>query len=311
MLKPCARVGTSLTGRPIRRAAIAIHAVRAVAAPLPPNAPPTKREMVRTLAMSIPSRAATAALSPPHALRRLVHGQPGSFPDAGGRVELQRVVVLGRRRITAVDFDRGGIEGGIGIAFARIWFLALMRLDLDANGLHACACWLAVIASLNFVRSFPCRLESFRYDDGDNLAIVPDAVALQRRCGRPAPRPKLRLDLTTDILVSEDIEHAWNRLRAVEHEPGEPASGNGAGDEIGIGGVRQWLVGRVARRARDLGDTINARHREAEKFGHINGHVSPSWSAAMHRRSASSWLASARAQWFDAQAPACNRCDRG
>jgi len=85
-----------------------------------------------------------------------------------------------------------------------------MRLDLVPSE-PTLALAVAVIASFAFVRSFPCRLEGFRYDDSDNLTTCQMPVALQRRGWSAARRPKLRLDLTTDILVSEDVEHASNR----------------------------------------------------------------------------------------------------
>ncbi len=64
MVKPWSRVADSLTGRPSRRAAMAIQAVRELVPPLEPKAPPTKRDTVRMLAGSIFSCLATAVFRP-------------------------------------------------------------------------------------------------------------------------------------------------------------------------------------------------------------------------------------------------------
>ena len=55
MVYPCSRVATSFTGRPSRRAATAIQAVRADGMPFEPKAPPTWRETTRMRAIGTPS----------------------------------------------------------------------------------------------------------------------------------------------------------------------------------------------------------------------------------------------------------------
>ncbi len=64
MVKPCSRVASSFTGRPMRRAAKAISAVRWVIEPREPNAPPTWCEITCTSAGSMPSCCATPWASP-------------------------------------------------------------------------------------------------------------------------------------------------------------------------------------------------------------------------------------------------------
>ena len=81
MVKPWSRVATSLTGRPSRRAASAIQAVRAVARALASrSAPPTKRETTRTSVRVDAELLGDAAVQAVHELARLVDGQLGRRP---------------------------------------------------------------------------------------------------------------------------------------------------------------------------------------------------------------------------------------
>ena len=120
MVKPCLRVATSLTGRPRRLAAMAVSAVRWVSEPFDPNAPPTNGLTDAHLFRIDAELLGEAVFQAVDELARLVHRQLVVVPDAGRREQLHRIVVLGRRRVLAVDRDRRCREGGLGVAERRV-----------------------------------------------------------------------------------------------------------------------------------------------------------------------------------------------
>ncbi len=205
-----------------------------------------------------------ARLGPPDVLARLPDGQLAARPGAGGGEQLDRIVVLGGRGIARVDLDRRLGEGCSGVAL-------LLRFTLggflrDARAVEAGARRLRVIIGLDLVRRLSSRLESVGQDHGDDLAVVPNLVALQSgRGSRPTAERLRRLRLTADIVVSEDIEHAGDRPRRLQLERLDPAARDRAGHEPGEGRMRDRFIGGVARRAGHLGRAIDAGDGFAEQ----------------------------------------------
>ena len=101
----CLRVSTSLTGRPISRAASAASSVRPARSPLP-KAPPTNGEMTRTESAGTPNTAAYASLRAAHPLGLVPHGEPVAVPAGDGGVQLHRVVVVAGHAVRQVSRRR-------------------------------------------------------------------------------------------------------------------------------------------------------------------------------------------------------------
>ena len=83
---------------------------------LPPKPEPRNFEMTRTFSFGRPNICASTLALVDHALRRLVQRQRRAVPDRDRRVQLDRVVGLGRRDVGLVELDRRGVESAVGVA---------------------------------------------------------------------------------------------------------------------------------------------------------------------------------------------------
>ena len=154
-----------------------------------------------------------AVLEPIDELARLINGQPVVVPGAGRGEELDRIVVLGGRRIFRIDGDVGRRQRRLDVAGGRRFLDPLGDLGrvvlgqpLRAEG-RARRC--RGVGHAYPAGGLPRRFEGIGENDGDDLAVVVDLGAeLLRRCRSAAECDGLEV---ARVLVGEDLEHAGHR----------------------------------------------------------------------------------------------------
>jgi hypothetical protein len=198
-------------------------------------------------------------------LARLVDRQLVARPRTGGGVELDRVVMLRRRLVAGVDLDRRRREGRVGVAGGRVLVhLADRRVFARVRPLYveARARRLGRVGDAHLMGGLAGIFEPFRYDEGDDLALMVDAVAGERRLRghrHAAVHDELELAEHRPVLVRHDVQHAGHLLGLSQVDAGDAALGDRACHQIRVGGITDREVGRVAGRARDLGASVEAR----------------------------------------------------
>ena len=146
MVKPCARVATSLTGpvEPLggerdHRGARRHRALRAK------RAADKAGDDAHLLRLDAEPRR-HAVLQPIDELARLIDGETIVGPHAGGGEQFDRIVMLGRRAVFGVDHDLGAGNGACGVAglrqvlvlvrfLRRIAFLEALRAETGGRRL--------------------------------------------------------------------------------------------------------------------------------------------------------------------------------
>ena len=195
---------------------------------------------------------------------RLVHGQRVAFPGAGRARQLDRVVVLDRRRVATVQRHRRRRERSLEIALAAITVLGTdvgQRLRLAARIGQRGDRRLAGVGDAHGGCRGDCRLRRLRHHQRDDLA----GVAHFGRGERPpaAVRPTAlhqvadRADRVADLLVGENEQHAGHRPRGGAVDAGDPPAGDRADHKRGMRHVRQDLVAREVRSSADLERTVD------------------------------------------------------
>ncbi len=237
-----------------------------------------------------------------HRLRRLIDGQMRSVPHAGRGEELDRIVVLSRRGIARVHLDFGLGEGAGRVTDHRVGagLAHLARFGRRAGTIERRAGRLRGIVHLHPVSRLPRRFEGLGDDDGDDLSVVPDAVAFQGRGGGALVHLRRRAGERAHVFVGQDVQNARHVPGGSQSECGDPAARDGACHQTGEGQVGDGLIGCKSRRAGDLGRAIDARGRLAEQ----------GWAVVRHVRPPSPWPAKARAPECVGRARACRRWRR-
>ena len=115
------------------------------------------------------------------------------------------------------------------------------------------------------MRCLARRLEGLGQHHRDDLAAMLDPVGAERhdrRADIAAVAEQFgRLDRVADIGVGQDVEHAGGGPAGAVVDPGDPAAGNRARREKGIGRVGERRVRGVVRLAGDFEAAVDARRR--------------------------------------------------
>jgi hypothetical protein len=192
---------------------------------------------------------------------RLVHGEPVAVPGGPGGEQLDRVVVLDRGLVARLDPDGRIPKTRPGVAPFDVLVMGFQVGEaqcLGARRVEAAGGRLGRIGDLHRTGRRLGGLLALGHHQGHDLAGIGDRVGIQRpvrAVGVAAGHQVLhRGHRAGQIPVGEDGEQTRHGLRGVEVEPGDPAPGDGAGHQGGVGGVRLRAdeVGTVAGPARDL-----------------------------------------------------------
>ena len=192
MVKPCSRVAASLTGRPSRLAATATSAVRcgqgALRAESAADIAADHADIVRLN----PKLLGEAVLHAVDVLARLVERSACRRPDAGRGEQLDRIMVLGRRRIAGVDFDRrrGERRDRESPTLGSSCFLSTCAPAWSpSRRIEGRARALLVVVERRPARRLARRLEGLGNDHRDDLAVMPDLGELSGTIELPACPP--------------------------------------------------------------------------------------------------------------------------
>ena len=120
-----------------------------------------------------------AVLEAGDVLAPLPHRQLAVGPGAAGGEQLDRIVVLGRRRVMRIGRHRGAGERSLGIADRRILIIARDVLGGHRRRTGAVEAGRGLFHGVGHVQPmgrFARRLESLGEDHSDDLAAMPDLV---------------------------------------------------------------------------------------------------------------------------------------
>ncbi len=209
----------------------------------------------------MPSLLRHIVLKAVNVLARLVDGELVIRPHAGGREQLDRIVVLGRRSVFGLDRHLGRRERGFGIAGLRQF---LPRIFLGCAGrAEAGARLLPRVGRLHLVRRFARRLEAVGHHHRDDLAIMCDlrAKTLDRGGGAASASLILGLLQLRRVRMGENLDHAGNGAGGVEIEPLDAAFRDRTRHEKGEGRIADGDIGGIASLAGHLCARVEARFR--------------------------------------------------
>ena len=131
-----------------------------------------------------------------------------------------------------------------------------------------------VIVGVHLVGSFTSCLVRVGYNHSNDLTIMPDLIAFQGRRGATLPaRGRRRSGILSNVLMSEDIEHARHILSRLQIEASNAAASNSAGHQKCIGCIRHRLVRGIPGCAGHLEAAVDAQRwlandRVSKCFGH-------------------------------------------
>ena len=178
--------------------------------------------------------------------------------DAG--VRLHRRMALARRREGRVVLDLGLREGLLEVALRHVAHLVARIVGLVPVRLQIVAPDLRAVAHLHELGGGARRLEAFRDDEAERLAVMGDAAIVLRR------RRRTRLARRAHgALVHDHADHAAGLFRLLRGDLGNGAGADLGKDQIAVGDVLALavLVG-VGRLPRDLQRSLEAVERLAD-----------------------------------------------
>ncbi len=220
----------------------------------------------------------------PDVLARLPDGQLAARPGAGSGEQFDRIVVLGRRGIVLIHRHRrcgegaggvphGGVLVGLGHG-ARVHGLGAGRIETGCGLLF-------LISNGQPAGGFARRLPGVGDHHRDDLPVVPHPRRGERG-DRGAHIALLVEGLAglhgaSHVAPGEHLQHPWHGACGAFVDAGDAATGDAAGDQIGMGRSRRREVRTVLRLAPDLQAAIDAGRGGADPGigSHRPGHLRP------------------------------------
>jgi hypothetical protein len=207
-----------------------------------------------------------------HRLGRVVDAQLVAVPGDGGRVQLDRIVVVARRAVDRVDVHRRGGQRLLGVADFHLQGLALEAGRRQALGPGRVQRGDGRLGQIGHADQRPGMVGLFLglgQHQRHRLAVPVDLVVLEDRqlvaAGGLGRRHEQRHRLhLRRVLVAHHQHHAGRAFRAAGVEGGDAALGHGAVDQGRIGHILQHHLGREARLPFHFQRAVEARHRGAD-----------------------------------------------
>ena len=178
-------------------------------------------------------------------LARFVDCQFTALPLTRRGEQFECIMVLGWRGVARFHFHRCAPERPLRIAHVDIGVAPRIlggglgqRLDVCAGAAESGCGHFGLVHRFDQMTSFARGLERVGDDDGDDLADMPDLVALKccRRLTAPA-HGRGRFGLTSHIAAPQNVDYAGYSARFVKMHAHDPAACDGTGDKIGKRGV--------------------------------------------------------------------------
>ncbi len=195
-------------------------------------------------------------------------------------------MVLGRRAVFGVDQNIGRGERRIRVADLRHMLMPFGNLGrvlfLQALVTERRTRFVLGIGGLHLVGRFARGFERVGHHHGDDLPVMRNLRAeLLDRCRRTAAA-ELDLLQLGGVVLRQYIEHTGYCARRLGIQANDPALGNRAGHEEGVGRIADREIGGITRLAGDLEPGVQPGDRLSHiGFGFgccIGGHVTAPWS---------------------------------